>query len=163
MRPAARRRGWLRRALRLHLAAAALWAAGNALTAGTLLIYLALDLGATGGALSWILAAPALGGLLRLFAPWGVVVFRGVKPATLYLFGLAYVVLLGQPLATAPQAAGWGFTLTGLVTLVCVHQLLEYLAQACLWSWSEYPAPRLAPHSRLVDSASVVGSSTNLQ
>ena len=141
MRRAARRPGWLRRALQLHLTAAALWAAGNALTAGTLLIYLALDYGASGGALSWILAAPALGGLLRLFAPWAVVVFRGVKPATIYLFALAYVLLLGQPLATAPQASGEGFSLTGLIALVCVHQLLEYLAQACLWSWIGDLAP----------------------
>lgn len=137
-----RRRGWLRRALGNHLVAAGLWAAGNALTAGTLLLYLALDLGASGLTLSWVLAAPALGGLLRLFAPWAIVACGGVKRATLYLFLLAYLLLLGQPLATAPHPAGGGLSLTALVALVCVHQLLEYLAQACLWSWIGDLAPR---------------------
>ena len=48
---------------------AGLWAVGNGLVATQLVIYLAADLGATGLALSMILAAPRFAGLLRLGVP----------------------------------------------------------------------------------------------
>ncbi len=125
----------LRQNLRWAYAQAALWAIGNALTSGTLLIYLALDLGARGLAISLILAAPAVSGLLRLAAPWIIHGFGGVKPACLTMFGASYVLLLGQPVMAFPEWLPWENTVFLLVSLVCVHQLLEYLGQVALWTW----------------------------
>lgn len=47
----------------------ALWGLGNGLAGTTLVFYLAQSYSATGFALSWLLAAPALVGVLRLFTP----------------------------------------------------------------------------------------------
>src|SRR5258708_27720174 len=58
-----------RRALALGHVNGALWSAGNALTTGPLVSYLAQDLKASGLALSMLFAAPTLAGLLRLAAP----------------------------------------------------------------------------------------------
>src|SRR5262245_31533858 len=59
----------VRRAMRFANANAALWAIGNGLVSTTLVIYLSNDLGATGVAVSLILAAPRFAGLLRLGVP----------------------------------------------------------------------------------------------
>ena len=48
---------------------AGLWATGNGLLSTTLVVYLAIELGATGLATSFILAAPRFAGLLRLGVP----------------------------------------------------------------------------------------------
>jgi hypothetical protein len=59
----------LRRAMALANANAGLWAVGNGLVSTLLVIYLAADLGASGFAVSMILAAPRFAGLLRLGVP----------------------------------------------------------------------------------------------
>jgi hypothetical protein len=56
-------------AVRLANANAALWAIGNGLISTLLVIYLASDVGASGLALSLILAAPRFAGVLRLGVP----------------------------------------------------------------------------------------------
>src|SRR5262245_12088692 len=48
---------------------AALWGVGSGLASTTLVVYLARERGAGGLAISWILAAPSLVGLLRLATP----------------------------------------------------------------------------------------------
>ena len=94
-----------RRALALGHVNAALWAAGNALTTGSLVSYLARDLGAQGLALSLVLAAPNLAGLLRLCAP-GIIYRAGTaRRACLWLSSLSYLLIVGLP-AIALAGAG---------------------------------------------------------
>jgi hypothetical protein len=131
----------LRRTIGLFYANGMLWAVGNALTSGTLLLYLAMDLGAKGVALSLILAAPALAGVLRLFTPWVIRVAGGIRPACLIPFTASYVLILGQPLFGLPRVAKSPYALASLVALVCVHQLLEYVGQACLLAWIGQSVP----------------------
>lgn len=59
-----------RRALRHAIADRVLWDGGNALSAGTPANYFVLDPADRGTALSMIVAAPAIAGLLRLMARW---------------------------------------------------------------------------------------------
>ena len=134
LRRAARARP-LRRVWALILLNSALWSVGNALTAGTLLLYLALDLGASGLMISIFLAAPTAAGLLRLFAPLTISWFGGHKRAFLLLSLAAYTLLIGQPIAAISIGQNSWATLTGLAILVCCHQLLEYLALSVQWAW----------------------------
>src|SRR4029079_14640630 len=90
--PAARRR-----ALYLGHVNAGLWAAGNGLTSGTLLVFLAQDLGAKGLGVSLILAAPAVAGVLRVFSPAVVRLCGSEKRASLAAFAMSYLLILGQP------------------------------------------------------------------
>ena len=63
------RRGDRRRAIAYSYANGLLWAVGNGLISSTLVIYLALHLGAQRVAISALLAAPRLAGVPRLGAP----------------------------------------------------------------------------------------------
>ncbi|MBX3411125.1 MAG: hypothetical protein KF708_00295 [Pirellulales bacterium] len=128
-----------RRAMRLAIVNGTLWYAGNALTTGTLVIYLALDLGARGMSLSLILAAPALSGLLRLLTPRLIVSLGGAKRASVQLFSLSYGILSLLPgLIFLPDRAA----IAGLIVLLCVHQTLEYMGTVSLWTWLGALVPR---------------------
>lgn len=128
-----------RRALRNGVINGALWYAGNALTTGTLVIYLALDLGARGTTLSLILALPALAGVLRLGTPALIARWQSVKCACLVPLLGSYVVLCLLPLliAAPPHLA-----LAGLIAILCVHQTLEYVGSVALWTWLGELVPR---------------------
>ena len=94
-----------RRALSLGLVQGGVWALGNALTTGSLVSYLARDLGASGLALGLVIAAPNLAGVLRLAAP--AVIYRAgtARRACLSISLASYLLLLGLPLlaAAAPE------------------------------------------------------------
>jgi hypothetical protein len=124
-----------RRALNLGLINAALWAAGNGLTSGTLLVFLAQDLGAKGIGVSLILAAPAVAGVLRVFSPGVIKLCGSEKRASLAAFVVGYLLILGQPAMAVPGLWPWGNTLAALIGLVCLHQLLEYIGQVALLAW----------------------------
>lgn len=129
----------LRRALLWGHINGGLWAAGNGLTSGALIIYFALDLGARGLALSLLLATPALVGLLRLVAPALVARYGGVKPVCLATLLASYLLLIGLP------GIGWleaEVALPALIGLLCAHQLLEYIGAVALWSWLGELVPR---------------------
>lgn len=129
-----------RRALRLGLANGALWAAGNALTAGPLISYLAQELGAQGLALSLLLATPSVVGLLRLATPAIVARLGSAKRAALTFSLLSYLLLaLLPPLVLSGEYAR--FRVTGLIALLCVHQLLEFVAASALLAWLADLAP----------------------
>lgn len=130
--------------MRCTYANALVWAVGNGLVSTTLVIYLALDLGAGGVAIAWITAAPRLAGLLRLAVPallaagdrrgWGR------KPICLGGFAASCLVLTVVPLAawgTGPTMADGERTnrLVALAAAWCVYHLLEYAAGVALWSW----------------------------
>jgi MFS family permease len=81
---------------------AAIWAIGNGLAGTTLVVYLARQLGADGIAVSWIVAAPQLAGVRRLFAPalshrWG-----DRKRFCIAMFVASGVALAALPLVCAP-------------------------------------------------------------
>lgn len=120
-----------------------LWSVGNGLTTGAVISYLAMDLGARGLALSLILALPALVGLLRVAAPAVIAWLATTRRMAIVLYTASYLLLLGVPWVAATQADNAGGLAAGqlngplliIVALVCVHQLLEYLASVALWSW----------------------------
>ena len=90
-----------RRALAWGHANGALWAIGNSLTTGSLVYYLARDLGAQGLGISLVLAVPSLGGALRLVAP--AIVYRAgtARRACLQMSSASYLLIIGLPLVAA--------------------------------------------------------------
>ncbi len=131
-----------RQSLAWLLVNGALWAVGNGLTTGTLIIYLVLDLGAQGVAISWILAIPAAVGLLRLVSPLLIHLCGTAKATCLWFSLVSYVLLLGLPLMTVPGVLPRAHLLASAVALLCVHQLLEYIATVAFWSWAADLVPR---------------------
>jgi MFS family permease len=126
------------RARRLAYWNGAVWAIGNGLTSGTLVIYLAQELGAEriGLGIGLILAARHVVGLLRLGAP--VLIGRLVdrKRFCLAAYLASALVLLGLPwVATPGRLPSPGASLAALVGLWCVYHLLQYVGTIALWSW----------------------------
>ena len=108
------------------------------MTSSTLVVYLALELGAPGAglAISMILAAPRIAGLLRLAAPYLIRWFGNRKRFCLAAYALSLAVLALLPACIAvrsDQATSLGLVL--LVAAWCVYHLLEYLATVALWAW----------------------------
>jgi hypothetical protein len=113
-----------------------LWAIGNALTTANFILFLGRDLGAAGLGLSLLLALPNLAGILRLFAPWLTRVLGDSKRAYYQLSLLSYGLLLIGLQVIDHRAKDWDrAALVGLIGLIFVHQLLEYLGQVAQWSW----------------------------
>lgn len=116
-----------RRALRLVLVEATLWAAGNALTTGAFLMYFARDLGAAGLLIGVIAAVPETSGVLRLFAP-ALIGKLGNRKRTVIVASLAARALsLGIPCVAM-----------GRTPLPCIDPLWLFVAflfaaQACQW------------------------------
>jgi MFS family permease len=127
-----------RQARRMAYRNAGLWGSGNGLISGTLVIYLATELGAPGIGLgvSLIKAAPQLAGLLRLVAPALIGRLADRKRFCIGSYLLSTVVLSGLPLAAVPGwfASAW-VSLVGIVLLWCTYHLLEYLGTVALWAW----------------------------
>ncbi len=129
------RRHWARRLLYWN---GAIWAVGNGLASSTLVIYLALDLGAPGLGLGigMIRAAPQAVGLLRLWAPALIGRLAGRKPFCLSMYAASGVVLFALPWLAAPGTLPSATaSLAALVSLWCLYHLLEYLGTVAVWSW----------------------------
>ncbi|TWT99892.1 Major Facilitator Superfamily protein [Botrimarina colliarenosi] len=133
-----------RRDVTLTYANALTWALGNGLVSTTLVVYLALDLGAEGVAVAWLLAAPRFAGTLRVIAPAAIAAGArrgwGRKPVCLAAFAASGVVLSLVPLvAWGHSGAAVGdrpaLRIGVLVAAWCVYHLLEYLGGVALWSW----------------------------
>src|SRR5690242_13365351 len=117
----------IRRSMALANANAALWAIGNGLVATQLVIYLAADLGATGLAISMILAAPRFAGLLRLGVPALMARLGSRKSLCITSYILSAAMLCVVPAATIVQsdhsaAAG----IAALVAAWCCYHVTEY-------------------------------------
>jgi len=123
-----------RRAMRLGIINGGLWAIGNGLTTGTIIYYLALELGAGGLGLSLILAAPSAAAVLQLVAPLVISACGGVKPACIGAFVASYLLLPALAVVALP-GIGNSAAPAVMIALICVHQLLEYIGAAVLWSW----------------------------
>lgn len=133
----------LHRAMTLANANAAVWAVGNGLVSTLLVIYLANDLGATGAAVSLILAAPRFAGLLRLGVPALIRGFGNRKVICVIAYLASTMVLVIVPAVAAshvPTTSGWGLPL--LVAAWCGYHLLEYVGGIALWSWLGDLTPR---------------------
>ena len=129
-------------AARLACWNAAVWAVGNGLATTTLISYLAREFGAQGIAVSLILAAPTIAGLLRQTAPRLIAFWGSRKAFCLSMYALSAQTLLVLPLVASPgvlPSARW--SLIALVTLWCLYQLLEYFGTVALWSWLGDVAP----------------------
>ncbi|OHB68526.1 MAG: hypothetical protein A2V70_04195 [Planctomycetes bacterium RBG_13_63_9] len=127
-----------RRARRLAYWNGAIWAIGNGLASTTLVVYLALELGAgrIGLGISLILAARNVVGLLRLGAPAMIGRLVDRKRFCLGTFLLGTLILLTLPWASKPgNLPSPGASLAALVVLWCVYHLLQYLGMVALWSW----------------------------
>jgi len=123
--------------------AAAVWAAGNVLAGGVLVNYLAQELGAQGRELRWITAAPALVGLLRLFTPAMILRLGNAKRLCLSMSIASYAILAGMPVAAWSDVPdGRRSLLWILITVYCLHQLLEQVATVALWTWLGDLVPR---------------------
>lgn len=125
-----------RRALGWGHVNAALWAMGNGLTTGSLVSYLARDLGAQGLTLGVLLAAPNLAGVVRLAAPACIQRLGTARRACLSFSLASYLLIVGLPAIalTAPQISR-SAAVALMIALLFLHQLLEYLSTVALWTW----------------------------
>src|SRR5687767_10875891 len=92
----------LRRSIACAYANAAVWGVGSGLASVTLVAYFARELNASGFAIAWLLAAPSMAGLLRLFTPllMGRVESRRRFCITMFLASAA--ALASLPMLAAP-------------------------------------------------------------
>ncbi|MGD0655504.1 MAG: MFS transporter [Thermoguttaceae bacterium] len=123
---------------------AALWAIGNGLTSTTLVIFLALELGAKnlGLGIGLVLAMPQMLGLLRLSAPVLIGRIADRKTFCLGTFLCSGLLLFCLPLAAAPSMLrSAGMSLAALVILWTLHHLMQYLGTIALFSWLADVAP----------------------
>ena len=128
--------------MRLACVNAAVWAVGNGLASTTLVVFLALELGAKGLAISLILATPNIVGLLRLAAPRLIRRWGDRKQFCLRAYVGSVALLFSVPLFAAPGVLPDPvFSLFALVVLWSAYHLLEYLGTVALWSWLGDVAP----------------------
>lgn len=129
--------------MRLAYVNGGLWAIGNGLASTTLVVYLAIELGAAGLAIGLILATPRLVGLLRLATPL-LIDWTGDRRRFCLLSYLASnFLLLLLPVFSAPGALeSRTASLAALVILWSTYHLLEYCGTVALWSWLGDLTPR---------------------
>lgn len=133
----------IRFAVRLANWNAFLWAIGNGLVSTLLVVYLATELGASGLAISLILAAPRFAGVLRLAVPAVVARLQQRKFACVTAFSASTLALIAIPaVATAGHNSTSAVALTMLVAAWCLYHLLEYAGVVALWSWLGDLMPR---------------------
>ena len=113
-----------RRAQRLAVWNAAVWAIGNGLASTTLVVYLARELHAErlGLGIGLMVAAPQISGLLRLGAPALIERLGSRKRFCLASFLLSALLLLALPWLCAPErlpTPGW--SLAALISLWCLY------------------------------------------
>lgn len=132
-----------RASMRWAVVNAGLWGAGSGLVSVTLITYLAHEYGASPRVFAWLLAAPSLAGVLRLFAPWWVHRVGSRKRFCVALFAASGVGLLALPVVSAPHVLPLpDESLAALGGFWFLHHLLEYMAAVALWAWLGDLAPR---------------------
>ncbi|MCG8450243.1 MAG: MFS transporter [Pirellulales bacterium] len=135
--------GERRRSIRLAYLNGGLWGLGNGLAGTSLVIYLANTYGAKGAQLSWILAAPALVGVLRLLTPLWMDRVGNRQRFCARMFFASAMVLLSLPLLSAPGVLpGAAHSIPVLIVCWAGYHLLEHFAVVAMWSWFGDLAPR---------------------
>lgn len=133
------------------------WGLGNGLVSTSLIIYVIIAL-ATGSmsraqlglAIAWIIAAPRLIGILRLFTPLLIDAVGSRKRVTVVCYLLSPLILSILP-ASLPLLSNWSLTkinlVLGLVGLIwALYHLVEYFATVTLWSWMpEFLSTKIRP------------------
>jgi len=120
-----------------------LWGLGNGLAGTTLLFYLASSYGARGMALSWLLAAPALVGVLRLFTPLWLDRVGSRRIFCTRMFAISACVLFGLPVLSAPEILPKAtHSIAALTVCWACYHLFEHFAVVALWSWIGDLVPR---------------------
>ena len=113
-----------------------LWGIGNGLASTTLVTYLAKEYGATGVAVSWLLAAPAFVGLLRLLTPYWLGKVASRKTFCVAIFFLSALVLATLPLVSAPEVLpSQQWSIFALIIFWIGYRVMEYIGAVALWSW----------------------------
>ncbi|QDU94152.1 MFS transporter [Lignipirellula cremea] len=141
-----------------------LWAMGDGLVSTTLVVYLALEYGAKGIAISLILAAPKVVGVLRLATPAFLARLQNRKSFCLACFLLSSLVLWQLPFLSAPGFLPPRGSLAVLIGLWSLYHLFEYMAVVALWSWLGDMAPGdrrgqfLGRREKLLTAGGIVGS-----
>jgi hypothetical protein len=87
-----------RQALRRGIVSGTLWSIGNGWTTGSMVTYLAQELGAQGFEVGAILAWQALVGVSRLVAPRIILRLGGLKSAAIILLLVSYGLLATLPI-----------------------------------------------------------------
>lgn len=133
-----------RREIAASYANAVAWSLGNGLVSTTLVVYLALGLGADSLLIAWLLAAPRFAGVLRVAAPSllsiGAACSVSRKPICLTAFALSAATLAAVPAVTwgvSPETSQSELATRLLVLAIgwCLYHLLQYVAVVALWSW----------------------------
>lgn len=115
---------------------AGIWALGNGLVSTTLISYFAQSLGAQSAAISWIIAAPKLVGVLRWFAPSLLKLGGSYRTTSTLAFLLSTVFLLLLPLGSLPNV--WPSTTVAISVIVvcwCLYHLAEYCGYVVFIAW----------------------------
>ena len=120
-----------------------LWGVSSGLVSVTLVTYLAREYGATGVAISWLLAAPALAGLLRLLTPLWLEHVGSRKAFCIRIFLASALMLFALPILSAPQVLPTpGWSIAALAVMWAGYHVLEYMGAVALWSWFGDLVPR---------------------
>ncbi len=126
----------LRGSINAAYANGAIWGLSAGLASTTLITYLAKEYGASGVAISWLLAAPALVGMLRLSTPYWLERVPSRRSFCAAMFSASAVLLLALPIASAPGVLSTArASVTALVVLWVAYKLAEYIGAVTLWSW----------------------------
>ncbi|RCS50583.1 MFS transporter [Bremerella cremea] len=115
---------------------AGIWGIGNGLVSTTLVTYFALSIGAQEVAISWIIAAPKLVGVLRWFAPYLLKLGGSYRMTSATAFLLSTLFLLLLPLCAVPGI--WTSTsraITAIVICWCFYHLAEYCGFVVFIAW----------------------------
>lgn len=119
-----------------------LWGAGSGLASVTLVTYLAREFGALGWAVSLLLAAPAMVGLLRLLTPLWLEKVGSRRRFCIWMFLSSAVVLFALPIISAPHVLPLpAESIAALSTTWVGYHVLEYMGAVALWSWFGDLAP----------------------
>lgn len=126
----------LRRSLALAYANGAIWGVGSGLASVSLVAYFARELQASGTAISWILAAPSLVGLSRLFTPLWLQRVASRRRFCVGMFLASAAVLAVLPIVAAPgRLATSMHSAVALGLCWTLAQALEFIGVVALWSW----------------------------
>jgi MFS family permease len=112
------------------------WGVGSGLASVTLVFYFVNELDASDFAKAWILAAPSMAGLLRLFTPLWMERIASRRKFCIALFLASSAALAALPMLAAPGTfAKKSFSISALSATWTTYQVLEYIGAVALWSW----------------------------
>ena len=126
----------LRRSIQCAYANGGLWGVGSGMASVTLVAYFARELNASGTAIGWIIATPALVGLLRLLTPLWLDRVASRRRFCVGMFLASSAAAAALPALAAP--GGWNdprWSIVALTSTWTAYQVLEQMAVIALWSW----------------------------